>query len=519
MKQPTALLIAFLLIICSSVTVYADSAQPAYEAVERSEHLAATGSTDYLADVGEDGMTQIPKIEINTESGNGAALLKSDGYVNAQITVTDTDGSVLSGSVLFKVRGNSTAIDSIPKKAFTFKFDKKTDVLGMGKAKKWAMLANCFDPTLLRNYLVFDFAQELGIPYTSEQRFTELWLDGEYRGCYTVYEPIQAGATRVDIDVESNNGQKDFLLEYEASRTEDDVTYITAGGLRFAASDPDEPDKNQVSYITATMNDIVNTLKTGSEADIRRKIDIDSFAKFYLLNEYAKTADFGLSSVFFYYKDGVLYAGPPWDYDLALGNLNGDLSSSTKSASVSSGILQSGKNFYRWLCSKDWFQTEVKRVYAQHYDYIENISADGGLLDSLRAEYAELFSRNFSVWRVSRWWLNYQKVPLSTYDDNYRFLKTWCTERNEWLTEYYGLSRYDYVSGDADGNGEIEILDATLSQRVLALIAEDPDGLIALRAALSEDMLDITDVTAVQRFLADMETPVVLNERKSVMRY
>ena len=247
------------------------------------------------------------------------------------------------------MRGNSTAIDSIQKKAFTFKFEKKKEVLGMGKGKKWAMLANCFDPTLLRNYLVFDLAQEMGLPYTSEQRFAELWLDGEYRGCYTVYEPVQEGKDRVDIDIESNDGKKDFLLEYEASRTEADVTYITAGGLRFALKDPEEPDSEQTAYVADIMTDIANTLKSGDEEAIRAKIDVDSFAKFYLLNEYAKTADFGLSSVFFFYKDGMLYAGPPWDYDLALGNINGDLSSSTKATSVTDRIMQNNKNFYRWL--------------------------------------------------------------------------------------------------------------------------------------------------------------------------
>ena len=31
----------------------------------------------------------VPKIEIVTENGNGASLQKADGYVNAEITITD----------------------------------------------------------------------------------------------------------------------------------------------------------------------------------------------------------------------------------------------------------------------------------------------------------------------------------------------------------------------------------------------------------------------------------------------
>lgn len=462
----------------------------------------------------------VPKIEITTDAGNGLSLEKADGYVGAHITITDADGSVTDDAITLKVRGNSTAMEHVTKKSFNFKFAKKTEVLGMGKGKKWAMLANCFDPTLLRNYLAFDLAQELGLPYTSQQRYAELWLDGSYRGCYTVYEPVQEGRDRVDIDIESNDGKKDFLLEYESSRTEADVSYVSAGGLRFAMSDPDEPNDDQLVYVTDILNNIVNTLKNGTEEEIRQVIDVDSFAKFYLLNEYAKTGDFGLSSVFFFYKDDVLYAGPAWDYDLALGNLNGDLNSTAaKQGSRSDGIMQADKNFYRYLTNKDWFQTEIKRVYAQHYDTMENISADGGRLDTLRAENQALFDRNFKTWSVSRWWLNYQKPPLITYDDNYDFLKNWCAERHRWLSDYYGLYRYSYLRGDSDGNGEVNILDATLIQRVLADVQSDDDGIIALRSSLSGDTLDITDATYLQRYIAQMPTPYPINETAQTILY
>ncbi|WP_405358351.1 CotH kinase family protein [Ruminococcus sp.] len=462
----------------------------------------------------------VPQIEITTDAGNGLSLEKADGYVGAHITITDADGSAVDDTISLKVRGNSTAMEHVTKKSFNFKFAKKTEILGMGKGKKWALLANCFDPTLLRNYLAFDLAQELDLPYTSQQRYAEVWLDGSYRGCYTVYEPVQEGTDRVDIDIESNDGKKDFLLEYEASRTEADVSYVSAGGLRFAMSDPDEPTEDQLAYVTDTLNNIINTLKNGTEEEIRQTIDVNSFAKFYLLNEYAKTGDFGLSSVFFFYKDGVLYAGPAWDYDLALGNLNGDLNSTAaKQGSRTDGIMQADKNFYRLLTGKDWFQTEVKRVYAQHYDYIENISANSGQLDALRVENQALFDRNFSVWNVNRWWLNYQKPPLRTYDDNFNFLKTWCAERHLWLSDYYGLYRYSYLRGDSDGNGEVNILDATLIQRILANLQADDDGMITLRAALSGDTLDIIDVTCLQRYIAQMPTPYPINETAQTILY
>ncbi len=292
--------------------------------------LAAVSRTTTLAAE----TAEVPKLYITTDNGSGLSLQKEDGYTDAHIKVTDNGESVADESVVVKVRGNSTAMAR--KKSFTFKFSKKRDLLGMGKGKKWALLANPFDPTLLRNYVMFDFADELGLEYTSRQKIVELWLDGSFRGCYTLMEPVQDGKDRVDIDVEGN---KDFLLEYERLRTDEGTSYITSkGGLRFGVSAPDEPDDEQLEYITNTVNRLTDVMASGDREAIENAIDVPSFAKFYVLNEFAKTNDFNFSSVFFYYKDGKLYAGPPWDYDLSMGNVNKDFSSNSASAFKTDGL-------------------------------------------------------------------------------------------------------------------------------------------------------------------------------------
>lgn len=63
-----------------------------------------------------------------------------------------------------------------------------------------------------------------------------------------------------------------------------------------------------------------------------------------------------------------------------------------------------------------------------------------------------------------------------------------------------------YRRGDADGDGDITILDATRIQRVLVGLCADEDGLTALRAAVVDDTeLSILDATAIQRYLADYD--------------
>ncbi len=384
---------------------------------------------------------EVPRITFTTENGNGTSLLKSDGYVNAEVQIEDVDGSILSDSIIMKVRGNSSAFDSIAKKSYNFKFEKKKNVLNMGSGKKWSLISNIFDPTLARNYVAFSLAKELGVPYTSEFKVVEVVVDGSFRGCYLLIEPVGDGKDRVDIDVKGNDGKKDFLLELEALREESDVTYFTTNGIRFAVSEPDPPSEDQVTYMRSTMDDVISTLKNGTKEEIESKIDVSSFVKFYLLNEFLKTVDFDFSSLYYYYKDGRLCAGPPWDYDLSTGNVNENFSARYASSYKTDGLFISGFNLFKILCAKDWFNELTKAEFAEHYAYFAAIPAKGGVIDSFYNTYETVIKRNFNEagWRVNRYYVNVMKTPLNTFEENWDFYVNWCAERVEWLREYFGV--------------------------------------------------------------------------------
>ena len=446
----------------------------------------------------------VPQIRITTENGNGTKLQKADGYVNAQIEIKDTDESVLADAVSFKVRGNTTALTWVTKKAFTFKFAKKKNVLGLGSGKKWALLANAFDPTLLRNYSAFELARELGMEFTSNQKFVELWVDGSFRGCYILYEPVEEGKDRVNIDIESNGGKNDFLLELEQVTQEDDKTYITIDKkkIRFAFSEPEEPDEEQVAYVQGIMDDILATVKTGTKEEIEQKIDVDSFVKYYLLNEYLKTHDFDRTSVFFYYKDGKLYAGPAWDYDLCTGNENPNYGVDRSGLSAPSSGVFATFHFYKYLAKNSWFNDMVSSLYAEHYDFIANIPAENGFLDSTYEQYKPVIERNFNEagWIVSKWWVNHFKKPLPTYKENYDFLKNWCAERNAWMTIHYDPFEAGYKIGDLNGDGEIDVLDATIVQKAASGKAALNDVENTLADVNDDNNVDVLDATDIQLF-------------------
>ncbi|HRU97760.1 MAG TPA: CotH kinase family protein [Ruminococcus sp.] len=411
---------------------------------------------------------EVPQVYITTDDNIGNELIKETGYIPAYIAVTDTDGSTVSESGIIKVRGNSTAL--VSKKSFAFKFDSKQNLLGMGKGKKWNLLADCLDPTFMRNYVAFELGKELDIPYTSEHRFTEVWVDGVFKGCYELTEPVSEGKNRVDIDVESNNGMNEFLIQYEYSRANPGDVYFTAEDMRFRIKDPDVQSEEQRLYIKYKTTDIVKIVESLDYDEICKVIDTHSFAAYYLMNEYYKPVDVGFSSVFFNYKNGKLYAGPPWDYDLAAGNLNEKESENSRLCLDTTGLFAANYIFFKYLCQCDEFIDEVRHIYREHYDFFENIYKEGGLLDTVSSQYYDIFQRNYSdtEWDMGWQYLNLMHPPFKTYEENFEYLRGWYRDRNEWLSDYFRIFALDdLLAGDLDENGEVNIADAVLLSKYL----------------------------------------------------
>lgn len=373
---------------------------------------------------------EVPQVYISTETGEGNSLTKSKGYINTDVVIANTDGSILSDSGQVKVRGNSTAYAE--KKAYNIKFSSKQNVLGMGNAKKWCLLANCFDASMLRNKIAFTIAQEMNIPYTSDNSYVEVWMDGVFKGCFLLTEAVEAGETRIDINVK--NG--DFALELEKSRVEDGTTYITnANGLRFSFKEPEEPNEQQYNNVRDVLDRVTTAIDSGDYSQVQNAIDVEAFAKFFVLNEYMKNHDFNFSSVYFFYKDGKLYAGPVWDFDLSSGNGNED----KPQYKLYTDPIATKANWYPYLFRYSEFRELVVDTFDQYKGFLEGISAEGGFVDNTISTYGSVFARNFNEagWDVSKRYSVNQMQPLDTYEANVEYLVTWLSNRVNWMDEYY----------------------------------------------------------------------------------
>lgn len=251
---------------------------------------------------------------------------KNVKYPGNDLVLTDGD-DVLTGTVEFKGRGNSTWRE-YAKKPYQIKFSKKTSVLGMPAAKKWILLANASDDSMIRTRLVYDAAEQMGFPYVTEYKYVDLWVDGEYLGVYLIGEKAEIGKNRLNLQDPAG-----AMFELDNGFATDEDHYFFEGRLNsyFALKEIVEEDDAHIAQAMSNFQTAMTRFTTAltsegwenlSLAQLNRMIDVDSLARYYLMNEYVLNGE-GFFTSFFWYQDGasdVLHVGPLWDFDTCMGN-------------------------------------------------------------------------------------------------------------------------------------------------------------------------------------------------------
>lgn len=364
-------------------------------------------------------------------------------YIDCSVKITDPTGkyqTVSDSGARIKVRGNSTS--SGAKKPYNIKFSKKTDVLGMGECKKWYLLANMYDKSLLRNKLAYDFAADTGLAYTQQSTFCEVYLNGKYVGNYQICESIGVGKSRVDIDTDLN----EFLLEYEPWEGYSNPEWIRTVryGILLGFNDPETPSFAQRAWLSSFFTGFERALAGGRRDKIAEYIDIDSFVNDYIVHEYFKNVDAQTSSTRYYIKDGKMYGGPVWDFDLSSGNADKEY---YRYYYDKQGNSYTGwwcrHLWYEYLFETDWFEDEVKARFAELQPVIVNLYQDNELganrIDCLLAEFGEGFEANYATWNIYRKDSDYETRPVGNYKSCIKYLREWLRARNEWMKQQWGI--------------------------------------------------------------------------------
>ena len=273
--------------------------------------------------VGDDSqlyqVTNLPTVSIHTL--NDEIPYDKIHQIVSQLTIISDNGTkLLSEPGTTRLRGNAS-ID-FPKKPYRIKFDKKQHVLDApAKAKKWTLINNYGDKTLMRNLLAFELSKRLGMPYTPYGTAVDVLLNGEYKGCYQLCDQIQIHKNRVNITEmtpDDNSGialTGGYLIEIDAYASREKSWFKSSKGNPVTIKSPDE------DSITSQQKNYIRSFFNKMEGQWETYLDKNTFLRHFLVGELSGNTD-TYWSVFMYKErdDDMLYTGPVWDFDLAFDN-------------------------------------------------------------------------------------------------------------------------------------------------------------------------------------------------------
>ncbi|MBP5322529.1 MAG: CotH kinase family protein [Bacteroidaceae bacterium] len=335
-------------------------------------------------------ITSLPTVSIHVKNGTVPTSKTQD--LESTITITYEDGQLIQEyPILTRVRGNFSA--SHENKPYRIKFnDGKSHHMLHGsprdespaKAKKWTLINNYGDKTLIRNNIAFEISRRAEMPYSPWCRNVDLLLNGEYRGTYQLTDWLGIDKNRVNItemtsdDVEGEELTGGYFFEMNGYANSDPVHFTSSHGNPITVHSPedDEIQSRQFDYIVNHFNEmeerVFSANYTDNEKGYRPLLDLDSFLRYFLTEEYVGNTDM-IWQVFMYKErgDDRIFTGPAWDHDLGLDN----------DGSVYPGNQREGWT-YTVRCAGNWG------------NFVSRILSDSRAMSQLRDMWTELRDKN-----------------------------------------------------------------------------------------------------------------------------
>ena len=277
--------------------------------------------------------TGLPVVRVDTP-GKRAVTSKTTWMQGASIRIELPDGTVdYEGKTEIRGRGNSTW--NYPKKPYALRLVEKDEILGMPSHKRWILLANWKDRTLLRNDAAFWLSRHTGLPYTVRGQFVELVFNGVHQGNYYLCEQIKLNKKRINVEkmdaMETDPAKITGGYLLEADTYYDEPNRFRFGNLLnipWMVKDPDEDELSPAAfeYIKNWIGDLERLVMDDAKIQAHAYeefLDVDTAIDYMIVEELTGNHDFynnwpadGVHSTYFYKeRGGKLYHGPVWDFD------------------------------------------------------------------------------------------------------------------------------------------------------------------------------------------------------------
>lgn len=264
--------------------------------------------------------TGLPIVMINTPNNKAIPSKHEDWLEDTQLTIYNPDFTIDYQEVI-NIRGRGNSTWGFPKKPYALKLNNKASILGMPKHKRWVLLANWLDRTMMRNSTTFYISELTDLAWTPRGEFVEVVLNGRHKGNYYLCEQIKVDENRVALeDLTDENPTGGYILELDVYYDEVFKFYSPTNNLPYMFKDPDEVTDAQYNYLY----DYVATLEASLADDERFAareyadyLDVDSFIDWWFVHELTgNTEPMHPKSTYLHKdRDGLLMAGPVWDFD------------------------------------------------------------------------------------------------------------------------------------------------------------------------------------------------------------
>jgi hypothetical protein len=381
--------------------------------------------------------------------------------------VTDP-GNIYDGYIGIEIRGSYSA--TFPQKPYGFETrdslgnNLNVPLLNMPAENDWVLITSYNDKVFMRNTLAFDLFAKMG-HYQPHTQLCELDSNGVYEGIYVLTEKIKPDKNRVNISkmtaadtlgddltggyiikVDNTDGSgTDYWnsTEHAFDRPGDYPYFVYAFPKPADIVDP------QKKYIQGFVRRIDTVLMSSKFADpikgYRKYFDVASFIDYFIVGEVSRNVDTYKKSAFFYKnkdsKDGLLHAGPVWDFDWAWKNINECEVNATDGSGwtfLISSVCKSYPVPPGWMVKFLQDTNFTNELHTRYSLLRKTILSEGSLyhyIDSIHALVNEAQVRHYQRWPILGINVGTPEVDAqpTTFDGEITKFKKWISTRLSWL--------------------------------------------------------------------------------------
>lgn len=427
-------------------------------------------------------LTNLPLVVVNTE---GMRMMQSkDDKINSTVHIISEGGTKLLSKKDTECKGRGNASWNFPKKPMRLKFEKKQNALpdAPAKCKKWTLINNYGDKSLMRNKIAFHMSRGIGLSYTPYCQFVDLIFNGEYQGCYQLCDQVEVNPGRVEItemtpdDIEGEALTGGYFIEIDAYANQEASWFESLRGIPVTIKSPDDDEitPEQSAYIKDYFNKFETAVFTywftSETTGYRKYLNLDSFLQYFIVGELDGNTDY-FWSIYMSKERGEekFVVGPVWDVDLGFDNdyrtypianktdfiyrSGGSVASSAVKRLVDRILVSDTKA--RERLKYLWSDARVNRHYNPTY-YCK-------LVDRYAEQLAQSQELNFKRWNILGESVHMNPAVSGSYEGEVQRVKDYLNERFAQLDRIIGTVEVEVTNPDIDqeeleddGTGAVE---------------------------------------------------------------